>query len=298
VIPYKKVGMKGDLKDEEKREVDIEKREGMERGHGPLPASGLSSFLGSVLEGYDQLVAVMAVGIVVRGLCPHIRDKWTDRPVVAVDSSLTCAVPVVGGHHGANDLARLLSARLGLFPAITTATDSSGRPCLEEVAARLGAVPVNRQASLAVNLAFLREDVPVVRLAGPKIVVVDGDVAVLKRGGLVVGLGARRGVSASEVLAAVDGALKEAGRGREDIGILASASLKSNEPGLIEAARILGKEILFLPERTLNSQSPTTSSRAAELGLVGVAEPAALALSSRLILPKRAYGRVTVAIGE
>lgn len=114
----------------------------------------------------------------------------------------------------------------------------------------------------------------------------------------MVGLGAaRRGVSASEVLAAVDGALKEAGRGREEIGILASASLKSNEPGLIEAARILGKEILFLPERTLNSQSPTTSSRAAELGLVGVAEPA-LALSSRLILPKRAYGRVTVAIGE
>ena len=90
-----------------------------------------------VLERYELVVAVMAVGIVVRSLCPHLKDKWTDRPVVAVDSSLSCAVPVVGGHHGANELARFLASQLGLFAAITTATDASGRPCLEEVATRL-----------------------------------------------------------------------------------------------------------------------------------------------------------------
>jgi cobalt-precorrin 5A hydrolase len=258
----------------------------------------MSSFLGSLLDRYESLVAVMAAGIVVRSLCPHLRDKWTDRPVVAVDSALTCAVALLGGHHGANDLVRLLARSLGLFPAVTTATDSSGRPCLEEVAARLHASPVNREASLAVNLAFLREDVPVLRLKGPKIVVVDDDVAVLKRTGLVVGLGARRGVCTSEVLSAVDRALQEAGRRREEIGILASAWLKRDEPGMIEAARTLGREMVFLPEQALNSQSPSTPSRAADLGLVGVAEPAVLALADRLILAKRAYGRVTVAIGE
>jgi cobalt-precorrin 5A hydrolase len=90
-----------------------------------------------VLEKFELVIAVMAVGIVVRILCPRLIDKWSDRPVVAVDSALSCAVPVVGGHHGANDLARLLSTRLGLYPAITTATDSSGRPCLEDMAKRL-----------------------------------------------------------------------------------------------------------------------------------------------------------------
>ena len=67
---------------------------------------------------------------------------------------------------------------------------------------------------------------------------------------------------------------------------------------MLEAARILGKEILCLPSQVLNSQATTTPSRAMDLGLVGVAEPAALALASRLIFPKKVYGRVTIAIGE
>ncbi len=251
-----------------------------------------------MLERYELVIAVMAVGIIVRSLCRHLKDKWTDRPVVAVDSSLSCAVPVVGGHHGANELARFLAARLGLFAAITTATDASGRPCLEEVAARLRAAVVNKESSKAVNLAFLKEDVPVLRLKGPKIVVVDEDVAVLKTGGLVVGIGARKGVSASEVLQAVDEALKEVGRRREEIAILATAWLKRDEEGMLQAARILQNEMIYLSQDTLNSQAPSTASRARDLGLNGVAEPAVLALATRLIFPKKAYGRVTIAIGE
>ncbi len=251
-----------------------------------------------MLERYELVVAVMAVGIVVRSLCPHLKDKWTDRPVVAVDSSLSCAVPVVGGHHGANELARFLASQLGLFAAITTATDSSGRPCLEEVTARLRATVVNKESSKAINLAFLKEDVPVLRLKGPKIVVVDEDVAVLKTMGLVVGIGARKGVCASEVLQAIDEALSEAGRRREEIGILATAWLKREEEGMLQAASILGKEMICLSREALNSQEPSTASRASDLGLSGVAEPAVLALATKLIFPKKAYGRVTVAIGE
>lgn len=254
--------------------------------------------MGEILEQHDLIVGIMAVGILVRGLCPHLKDKWTDRPVVAVDSSLSCAVPIIGGHHGANDLARYLATRMGLFAAVTTATDSTGRPCLEEIQRLSGARLVNREASKAVNLAFLRKDVPVLRLKGPRIVLVDESVAVMKSKGLVVGIGARRGVSSSEVLEAVDRALLEAKRKREDIGILASASLKRDEAGLEEAARILERGIVFLSDEEINSQTPSTPSRASELGLVGVAEPAVLAIAERLILPKRAYGRVTVAIGE
>jgi cobalt-precorrin 5A hydrolase len=252
----------------------------------------------TILERYDLVVGIMAVGIMVRSLCPHLKDKWTDRPVVSVNSALSCAVPVVGGHHGANDLAILLAARLGLFAAVTTATDSTGRPCLEAVACQLGAVVVNRDASKSVNLTFLREEVPVLRLKGPRIVVVDEDVAVMKLGGLVVGIGTRKGVGAQEVLQAVDEALKLAGKSRADIGVLASAWLKRDEKGLQEAARVLGKEMIYLSREDLNSQAPITPSRARDLGLAGVAEPAVLAIASRLILPKKAYGRVTIAIGE
>lgn len=254
--------------------------------------------IADVQKEFDMLVMVMAVGIAVRSICPYLKDKWEDKPVVAVDSSLSCAVPVVGGHHGANDLALMLAERLSLYPAITTATDACGRQSLEGTAKSLGADIVNKASSKEVNLAFLSQDVPVIRLKGPKIVVVDDDVAVLRRRGLVVGLGARRGVNAEEVLDAIVSALKEAGRRREEIGVLATAWLKRDETGITEAARALGLEVLYLSQEALNAQVPTTQSRANDLGLTGVAEPAVLALSEKLIMPKKAYGRVTVALGE
>lgn len=251
------------------------------------------------LAGFDLVVAVMAVGIVVRMICPGLADKWTGTPVVAVDSSLRSAVPVVGGHHGGNDLALHLEKKLGAYPAITTATDAAGRPSLEGTAKDLGARIVNRSSSREVNLAFLREKVPVIRLTGPKVVLVDDGVAVLKRkGGVVVGIGARRGVEASEVVEAVGLALESAGRSADDIRVIATGEIKRDEPGIAEAAETLGCQIVYLDEDVLNAQSPTTASRATSLGLVGVAEPAALALSERLIMPKKAYGRVTVALGE
>lgn len=245
----------------------------------------------------------MAVGIVVRNLCGLLKNKWQDKPVVAVDSSLCCAVPVIGGHHGANGLALCLAERVGLFPAITTATEASGRPSLESVAASLGAEIVNRESSKEVNLSFLREDasvlkVSILRLKGPKIVVVDKDVAVLKIKGLVVGVGARKGVSPEEVLEAIDSALADAGRCREEIAVLATADLKREEAGIAEAAMALGKDVLYLSDDVLNAQVPSTPSRARSLGLAGVAEPSVLALASRVIMPKKAYGRVTVALGE
>jgi len=251
------------------------------------------------LEEFDLVVAVMAVGIVVRLICPALKNKWTDGPVVAVDSSFRSAVPVVGGHHGANDLALHLHQKLGIYPAITTATDAAGQPSLEGTAEGLGARVVNRSSSKEVNLAFLRENVPVVRLSGPKVVLVDEDVAVLKsKGGIVVGLGARRGVDSSEVLEAVASALESAERGGEDIRVIATAWIKKDEIGIKKAAEEMGWPVVYLDEEVLNAQSPMTASRASSLGLVGVAEPAALALSERLIMPKRIYGRVTVALGE
>lgn len=252
----------------------------------------------AVLRSFDLVVAVMAAGIVVRKLCEHLKNKWEDKPVVAVGSSLNCAVPIIGGHHGANELALFLAERLSMFPAITTATDASGRQNLEGVAGALNAEIINRESSKNVNLAFLREDVPVIRLKGPKVVLVDDDVAVLKSKGLVVGLGARRGIRSEEVLDAVDSALKTFGRRRDEIGIIATAWLKRDEKGISDAAIAIGRDVIYLPESVLNAQEPTTPSRANDLGLSGVAESAVLALARRLIMPKKAYGRVTVALGE
>jgi cobalt-precorrin 5A hydrolase len=254
--------------------------------------------IGETLKKFDLIVGVMAVGILVRSICGHIKDKWSDTPVVALDSALSCAVPVIGGHHGANELTKYLATQLNLFPAITTATDSKGRKNLELIANTLNAEIMNKEASKELNLTFLRQDVAVIRLKGPKIVVVDQDVAVLKNRGLIVGLGTRKDVRAQEVLDAVDAALQSLGRKREEIGTIVTAWLKKEEMGITEAAKSLGKEVIYLNAEILNIQVPITDSRAIDIGLKGVAEPAVLAIATKLIMPKKVFGRVTIAIGE
>ncbi|NYT19010.1 MAG: cobalamin biosynthesis protein [Methanosarcinales archaeon] len=117
---------------------------------------------------------------------------------------------------------------------------------------------------------------------------------------MYIGIGARRGVSAREVFDAIEAALEEVGRDKKDIRMLASSTLKENETGLIEASRELGFEIKFLPDEILNGFEVPSNSQASRFGLKGVAEPAALAISinKKLILEKKVYGRITIAIAE
>ena len=130
---------------------------------------------------YDCVVAMMACGIVVRESCPHLKDKWTDAAIVVVDDAHTFAISLLGGHHGANEIAEALS-EIGLVPVITTATSAQGRPSVEEIAKSLDCHIVNKESTKHVNMALFEADVDVLELNGPKIVVVDDDVAVLKRG--------------------------------------------------------------------------------------------------------------------
>lgn len=249
--------------------------------------------------GYDSIIAIMAAGIAVRGIAPLVRDKWEDPAVVVVDSRANFAIPVLGGHHGGNELAKKL-ARLGIVPVITTATEAAGKESAENIAASLGCRVVNRDSTKRVNAALLEKDVEVLSIKGPKIVLVDDDVAVLKKHGLVVGIGANRGVSRDEVMDAVRSGLAELNAGIDDVRCFASAAIKENEQGIIDTAALFGKELEFVPHELINSIEAPTHSKARALGLNGVCEPAALAVSDekKLLLKKRIYGNVTIAIAR
>ncbi len=248
---------------------------------------------------YKSIIAIMATGIAVRSIAPLIRDKWSDPAVVVVDSGLNFAIPILGGHHGGNELAGKL-AYLKIVPVITTATESMGKQSAESIADKLGCRIVNRESTKKVNIAMLDSDVEVVCLKGPKIVLADDDVALLKRYGLVVGIGANSGVRESEVIEAVRSGLAEINAGIDDVKYLASASLKEKERGIVEAASSFGKELKFVPHERINSIQVPSISKAKALGLNGVCEPAALAVAEekKLLLKKRIYGNVTIAIAR
>ncbi len=249
---------------------------------------------------YGRIVALMSAGIAVRGIAPLLADKWRDPAVVVVGPDLRYAVPVVGGHHGANDLARELAA-LGIEPVITTATETLGLESVEGIAARTGCEIVNRDSTRAVNAAMLDADVPLYAVTGPGIVVAGPGVSLLvRKGEYVVGVGCRKDVGAAEVGEAVRQALRKAGISPDAVLVYATTTKKRGEAGLLEAVLDLGGNLVFLDDETLNVQEAPSPSRASLIGLAGVAEPSALAASKRkvLVLAKQTYGSVTVAIAR
>ncbi|MCD4801252.1 MAG: cobalamin biosynthesis protein CbiG, partial [Methanococcoides sp.] len=98
-----------------------------------------------IFEDYQAIVAVFATGIVVREIAPLIVDKWEDPAIVVVDSNLNFAIPLLGGHHGANELVRKIS-EIGVIPVITTATEVHNRNSVEGIAAKLGYDIVNKES--------------------------------------------------------------------------------------------------------------------------------------------------------
>ena len=193
----------------------------------------------------DAVVAFLATGATVRILAPLLGHKTTDAPVVCVDEGRRFAIALLGGHYGANDLARRVAAALGGEPVISNARDAEGIRPLPPLPARK----------------------------------------------IVVGVGASRGVSAEEVLETVDAALAEAGLSPANVAALATADLKADEPGILEAARLRGWPLICHPAAELAEvevPNPSEIVRAAA-GTPSVAEAAA-----RYVGPGRAPGRLLV----
>jgi cobalt-precorrin 5A hydrolase len=255
-------------------------------------------------ERYEAIVAIMATGIVIRKIAPLVADKWIDPPVVAVDDELTFAIPLLGGHHGANEIARELSNKhVVRLAVISTATETKDVASIEAFASATHRSIINRTSTKSINASLLYAPVETVQLNGPKVVVVDDKVTVLSRNKglrLVIGLGSRKGIGKTAVLQAIDAGLSEIDASISDVAVVATAFLKFHEKGIIDAISELERPIAFVPDSVINTYKTQTKSRSTMLGLSGVAEPCALSLSNlkELVLAKKAFGGVTVAVAR
>lgn len=120
---------------------------------------------------------------------------------------------------------------------------------------------------------------------------------------IVAGIGSKKGVSAAEVIAAVDAALKKHRMQRSGLTVLATASLKRDEVGIIAASGTMNLPLVLVDETALADVAVATltkSSASQEVsGTPSVSEAAALAAAgegARLAGPRIAVGRVTCAI--
>lgn len=120
---------------------------------------------------------------------------------------------------------------------------------------------------------------------------------------LIVGVGCRRGTPAEPILAAIEEALAAAGCSLDQVRLLASADIKAQEPGLVQAASRLGVSLRLVASEEIAGSSRTFQHSELvqeKVNLPAVAEPAALLAGRRttLILPRTILHGVTVAIAR
>jgi len=118
----------------------------------------------------------------------------------------------------------------------------------------------------------------------------------------IAGIGCRRGTPKEDIISSLTKACKMAEIDVSEIRLIASAWVKSDEQGLIDAASELGIYLRFLPKH-LFDYSPfdvEESAASKHIGVKAVAEPSALisGFNPKTILNKTAFGNVTVSIAK
>lgn len=300
---------------------------------------GLRDTLRRHFEAGRPLVCVMALGIVVRLLGPAARDKKTEPAVVVVDEAGRFAVSVLGGHRGgANALADEVARALGATPVVTTASEALGLPAVDLVGRRRGwriedgsrltevAAAVVSGAPVAVyqdagSRDWWQEFGPWPAHFHPTDTWPDGRWAaalvisdrigpelpcpavVYRPPSLVAGVGCRRGVPCAEIEALFREVCAAHGLAPLSLDAVATASLKADEPGLVEFAARQGVPLrtFSLEELAAVAPLPTPSERVrSKIGVAGVAEPAAMlaAGTTSLVVPKQRGRRVTLALAR
>jgi cobalt-precorrin 5A hydrolase/precorrin-3B C17-methyltransferase len=256
-----------------------------------------------LFEAGQPIIGLCASGILIRSVAPLLAAKREEPPVVAVAEDGSVAVPLIGGHRGANALARAVAELTGGNAAITTAGDLRLGLALDEpppgwrianpekvkplAAALLRGDPVALTEEVA-GAEWLR--VGTIRWTeGSKERVVvtdhevgpDADALVFHPPILALGIGCERGCSTEEISDLARSALAEAGLARGAVAAIVSIELKLGEPGIHALAAELGVPARFFVAQRLLAEKPRLSARSEAVfratGAGGVAEGGAIA---------------------
>jgi len=274
---------------------------------------------------YDGFICIMATGIVVRSIAPHLGDKKTDPCIIVCDQQGANVISLLSGHlGGGNVLATQVAAITGGRPVITTASDTLGLVALDLWARENQLTPpdraeLTRVTTDLVNLGCLPaySDFEIATL--PKGLEPCDDPRVAKiiishkkydapqaaqfyPRNLVVGTGCNRGTPALEFEEALSELFSDLQLNTQSIRNLASIDKKNDEVGLLQFAEQNSWPIDFFDKNRINTQNNLEISFAAlkAVGAIGVAEPAALlsAESNLLLSRKRKWKNITMAVAQ
>ena len=242
------------------------------------------------------IIGVCASGILIRGVAPLLADKTTEPPVISVSDDGKVVVPLLGGHHGANRIARDIADALQGVAAITTAGDVALGVSLDEPP--LGYRLQNPEDAKSVMAMLLSgggvtwKGTPIFDVQLPA----GNDVELCTSEGseqgnatrlvyhpqrFTLGLGCARNADPADLWDLVQRSLKVNNIAYGAIACVASIDLKADEPAILLVAQKLGVPFRVFTSVELEAELPRLVNPSdvvyAEVGCHGVSEGAALA---------------------
>ncbi|MER0237648.1 precorrin-3B C(17)-methyltransferase [Fulvimarina sp. MAC8] len=280
--------------------------------------------LRSLFQAGTPIIGLMASGAVIRLLAPVLADKQTEPPVLAIAEDGSSVVPLLGGHHGANDFARTIAATIGGHAAVTTAGDlafgialdapppgyalespQDAKPIMArllsgEKAQIIGDAPWLADSSIPTSSGAMISLTVSSERRSPR-----ADELLYRPKTLVLGMGSERGAPIEEAIALAESVLEQAGVSPLSLAAVASVDLKADEKAIHAVADHFGVSARFFTAERLEAERDRLQSPSdivfAEIGCHGVAEGAALASvggEGKLVCPKQKSKRVTAALAE
>ena len=258
--------------------------------------------LAMLFKSGQPIIGLCASGILIRAVSPHLSDKRDEPPVIAVAEDGSTAVPLLGGHHGANKLARQIAELRQGHAAITTASDVRfGAAFDEPPEGHALANPEDMKSATARKLA-----------GGDVTVELTEHVAtgsathlIYHPRTLAIGVGCERNTSPEDVISLVERLLTKNSLAAAAIACIASIDVKADEAAIHALARRFAVPARFFTAAALNAETPRLKNPseivAKEVGTPGVAEASALAAAgpeSELLVEKTKSQRATCAIAR
>ena len=273
----------------------------------------------NIFAACQPIIGVCASGILIRAVAPLLSDKTVEPPVISVAEDGT-VVPLLGGHRGANRLARKIAEILEGHAAVTTGGDVALGLALDEppVGWRL-ANPENAKGVMATLLAGggasvsgeadwlldlpRGDDVLITVTDAPK-EPQDNELVFVPQV-YALGVGCARHCPPNELNDLVAETLDNAGVSRHAIASVDSIDLKADERAIIDLAASLDVPYRLHSAQELEAETSRLANPSdvvfEEVGCHGVSEAAALKAAgpnAQLSVEKQKTANATCALAK
>ena len=275
--------------------------------------------LEKTFDKYDLHIFVAALGAVVRIIEGKFKSKDTDPAVITVDDHANFVISLLSGHlGGANEECKKIANGIGAIPVITTASDVGGKIAVDTLSQKIKAKLENledakRVTSLIVNGENVSIHLPknIVEndknCAGAIIVSNRKNIEISKiiPKNIILGIGCKRNTPKEKIIEKISYVMKTQNLEMSSIKRSASAWVKSDEIGLLEAMEELNIPIEFFEKEEILKVENLVEERSEfvknQIGVYGVSEPCAYLASSKrgsFLVKKVKLGGVTISVFE